>query len=160
MKKTIMNKCSIIKQCEGCSLIRRPIMWTELKTEEELSAFMRLVCCFHDSVLKELFYVSGAYVDEDLNMYPVNDKTCLHILIQRQDEAMPALELEFSGLRELRLYPTDPSYTCEILDAALFLRNGLICWCDCGDIGPDNFDDYRGTSICAKSIRWRPITEV
>ena len=132
-------------------------MWTELKNEEELAAFMRLVCGFHDSVLKELSYVSGANVDEDLNMHPVDDKACLRILIQRQDEAMPALELEFSGLQELRLYPTDPSYTSEILDAALFLRNGLICWCDCGDTGPENFDDYRGTSVCAKSLRWRPI---
>ena len=121
---------------------------------------MRLVCGFHDSVLKELSYVSGAYVDENLNMYPLNDKACLRVLIQRQDETMPALELEFSGLQELRLYPTDPSYTSEILDAALFLRNGLVCWCDCGDIGPENFDDYRGTSVCAKSLRWRPIAGV
>ena len=64
-------------------------MWTELKTEEELSDFMRLVCGFHDSVLKELSYVSGAYVDENLNMYPLNDKACLRVLIQRQDETMP-----------------------------------------------------------------------
>ena len=132
-------------------------MWTELKTEEELAAFMNQVCGFHDSVLKELSYVSGAYEDEDLNMHPVDDKACLHMLIQRQDETLPALELEFSGLQELRLYPTDPAYTSEILDAALFLWDGLICWCDCGDIGPEIFDDYRGTSVRAKSLRWRPI---
>lgn len=133
-------------------------MWTELKTEEELAAFMNQVCGFHDSVLKELSCVSGAYVDEDLNMHPVDDKACLHMLIQRQDETLPALELEFSGLQELRLYPTDPAYTSEILDAALFLWDGLICWCDCGDIGPEYFDDYRGTSVRAKSLRWRPVT--
>ena len=135
-------------------------MWTELKSEEELADFMRRVDSFHDSVLKELSYVSGAYVDKDLNMYPVDDKACLRMLIQRQDEAMPALELEFSGLRELRLYPTEPSYTSEILDAALFLRDGLICWCDCGDTGPENFGDYCGTSVCAKSLRWRPIAGI
>ena len=39
-------------------------MWTELKTEEELTVFMNRVSWFHDSVLKELSYVSGAYVDE------------------------------------------------------------------------------------------------
>ena len=132
------------------------MMWTELKNEEELAAFMCLVCGFHDSVLKEFSYVSGAYVDDNLNMYPMDDKACLRMLIQRQDETLSALELEFSGLQELRLYPTDPAYTSEILDAALFFRDGLICWCDCGDIGPENFDDYRGTSVRAKSLRWRP----
>ena len=132
-------------------------MWTELKTEEELTAFMNRVSWFHDSVLRELSYVSGAYVDKSLNMHPVDDKSCLRVLIERQDETLPALELEFSGLQELRLYPTDPSYTSEILDAALFLRDGFICWCECGDIGPEIFDDYRGTSICAKSLRWRPV---
>lgn len=131
-------------------------MWTELENEEELAAFIRLVCGFHDSVLKEFSYVSGAYVDDNLNMYPMDDKACLRMLIQRQDETLSALELEFSGLQELRLYPTDPAYTSEIFDAALFLRDGLICWCDCGDIGPENFDDYRGTSVRAKSLRWRP----
>ena len=133
-------------------------MWTELKTGEDLAFFMRLVNGFHDSVLKELSYVSGAYVDEDLNMHPVDDKACLRVLIQRQDETLPALELEFSGLQELRLYPIDPAYTSEILDAALFLRDGLICFCDCGDIGPENFDDYRGISVRAKSLRWRSFT--
>ena len=133
-------------------------MWTEPENEEELAAFMRLVCGFHDSVLKEFSYVSGAYVDDNLNMYPMDDKACLRMLIQRQDETLSALELEFSGLQELRLYPTDPAYTSEIFDAALFLRDGLICWCDCGDIGPENFDDYRGTSVRAKSLRWRPVT--
>lgn len=133
-------------------------MWTELRTETELAAFIRLVCGFHDSVLKELSYVSGAYVDEKLNMYPVDDKACLRVLIQRQDETLPALELEFSGLQELRLYPTDPAYTSEILDAALFLWDGLICWCDCGDTGPEDFDDYRGISVRAKFLRWRPVT--
>ena len=133
-------------------------MWTELKTEEELTAFMNRVSWFHDSVLKELSYVSGAYVDEELSMHPVDDKACLRVLIQRQNETLPELELEFSGLQELRLYPTDSSYTSEIFDAALFLRNGYICFCDCGDIGPENFNDYRGTSVRAKSLRWRPVT--
>ena len=133
-------------------------MWTELKTVEELTAFMNRVSWFHDSVLKELSYVSGAYVDEELSMHPVDDKACLRVLIQRQNETLPELELEFSGLQELRLYPTDSSYTSEIFDAALFLRNGYICFCDCGDIGPENFNDYRGTSVRAKSLRWRPVT--
>ena len=34
------------------------ILWTELKTEEELAAFMRRVSWFHDSVLKELSYAN------------------------------------------------------------------------------------------------------
>ena len=133
-------------------------MWTELKTEEELTAFMNRVSWFHDSVLKELSYVSGAYVDEELSMHPVDDKACLRVLVQRQNETLPELELEFSGLQELRLYPTDSSYTSEIFDAALFLRNGYICFCDCGDIGPEDFNDYRGTSVRAKSLRWQPVT--
>ena len=79
-------------------------MWTELENEEELAAFIRLVCGFHDSVLKEFSYVSGAYVDDNLNMYPMDDKACLRMLIQRQDETLSALELEFSGLQELRRF--------------------------------------------------------
>ena len=52
----------------------------------DIEKFMKRICYFHDSCIKELKYLSGAFVDEDLAMYPVNDRRILKVAIQRQFE--------------------------------------------------------------------------
>ncbi len=52
-------------------------MWNEITTEKDLNSFMDVMCYFHDSCLKEIKYISGAYVNEKLSMIPVNDKRIL-----------------------------------------------------------------------------------
>lgn len=50
---------------------------------------------FHDSCIKEMKYVSGAYVMDDLSMHPINEKRNISVLIQRQFENPSVIEMEF-----------------------------------------------------------------
>ena len=50
------------------------MIWNEINTEQEVNAFLELYGYFHDSCLKELRYISGAFVNEKLEMYPKNDE--------------------------------------------------------------------------------------
>ena len=88
-------------------------------------------------------------------MSPVNTKRTLTVLIQRQFEDISALELEYSVLDYISMYPVNPDYTCEILDASFFIKDGLIYWCDNGDVKEDDIHNYKGTVICSKKVRWR-----
>lgn len=132
-------------------------MWNEIRTEEDVIRFMEDTNSLHDSCVKEMHYVSGAYVDQALSMYPVNDCRTLSVTIQRQSSRMPNLELEFSGLKYIKLVPVPPDYTCEILDASLFIENGDIYWGDCGGLSTQNLNHYGGTVICAAQLRWRAL---
>lgn len=132
-------------------------MWNKITDNEDVKDFMEKVDFFHDSCIKELKYLSGAYVDEELSMYPINEQRILNIIIQRQSEDMPMIEMEFRGLVYLKLFPTDDKYTCEILDSTMILRNECIYWCDCGGMSEIKEDDYNGTLICASELRWRAI---
>ena len=123
-------------------------MWETISSSDEISQFMERVYDFHDSCVKEMSYISGAYVDDSLSMYPLNDR--------RIDENS-MIEMEFQGLKYLKLFPVDPYYTCEILDSAMLLKDGDIYWCDCGDVTEADLDDYKGTLICASKLRWRAI---
>ena len=58
--------------------------WNEITDENSLKEFMERVSFFHDSCIKEMHYLSGAYVNENLDMYPVNDRGILRVIIQRQ----------------------------------------------------------------------------
>ena len=131
-------------------------MWNEIKNEKELRDFMDMLCYFHDSCIKEISYLSGAYVNEDLSMYPVNEQRLLRMIIQRQFINPSVIEMEFVGLKYLNLYPTDDSYTCEILDATMIFKDNCIYWCDEGNLTEPEIDTYKGTVICASKMRWRP----
>lgn len=132
-------------------------MWSMINNADDIAAFMNSVGYFHDSCIKEIKYVSGAFVNEDLAMHPINDKRNLSIIIQRQKAPMSVIELFFEKIDFLRLFPNDERYTCEILGAAMFIKDGNIYWCDCGDITEESIDEYGGTVVCASKLRWRAI---
>ena len=132
-------------------------MWNNIITEFDAKLFMESVYYFHDSCIKEIHYYSGAYVDTNLSMYPINARRSLRVIIQRQFEKMSALELDFIGLKYLNLYPNDEHYTCEILDSTMIITNDNIYWCDLGGLSEVDLSNYQGTLICASKLRWRPI---
>ena len=124
-------------------------MWNEINNDEDLNHFMEMQYAFHDSCIKELKYISGAYVHENLSMHPINDQRVLKIIIQRQFKNPSAIELEFVGLKYLKMSPNDENYTCEIIDATMILKEDCIYWCDCGGLSEADMESYTGTTICA-----------
>ena len=133
-------------------------MWNEINTEQELLEFLALYGGFHDSCLKEMRYISGAFVNKDLAMYPINDKRKLYVVFQRQCEKNSSVEIEFSGLLKLNLVPNDEAYTCEILDVSMFFEDGKIYWGD-SDWFKSEREQYDGTWLCAEKARWRFVDE-
>lgn len=134
-------------------------MWNSVNNNNDLAVLMETLGDFHDSCVKEMRYISGAYVNADLSMFAVNDKRILKVIIQRQYENPSAIEMEFKGLKYLKLRPNDENYTCEILDATMMLKDDCVIWCDCGGLTEAGINDYDGTVICASKLRWRTADE-
>jgi hypothetical protein len=134
-------------------------IWNEITTQEELDSFMKVVWSFHDSCLKEMRYVGGAFVRKNLNMLPINNRRNLKVIIQRQFKDLSVIEMEFIGLKRLSLIPVDEEYTGEILDATMMFKDNCIYWCDWGGLTEDSIDSYDGTLICSERFRWRRADE-
>lgn len=132
-------------------------MWNNIVSSYDIEKLMNTMCFFHDSCIKEMKYLSGAYVENDLSMYPINDQRVLRVIVQRQYKDPSAIEMEFIGLKSLKLAPTDEDYTCEILDATMIISNDSVYWCDCGGLLEKDCADYEGTVICASRVRWRAM---
>ena len=73
---------------------------------------------FHDGCIKELKYIGGEYVSEDLSMMPVNELRRLSVIFQRQWKGPCAIEMVFEGLKRMNLAQTNP------------YKDGEVCWCD------------------------------
>ena len=132
-------------------------MWNKLETNEDISNLMEMFGGFHDSCIKELKYLSGAFVAPDLSMQPINKQRTVKIIFQRQYENPTTIEMEFSGLVKLNLAPLDEQYTCELFGAACILKDGCIYWYDDGNCSTEQ--EYDGTWICAKEAKWRIADE-
>lgn len=132
-------------------------MWQEISSNDDIRQFMEKMWYFHDSCIKEICYLSGAYVNDNFSMYPLNSRRVLRVVIQRQCKSDSMIEMEFHGLKYLKLFPVDESYTCEISDSTMIMKDENIYWCDSGDLSESDSDDYIGTLICASKLRWRSI---
>lgn len=132
-------------------------MWNEINNTTEMEDFMRRMWHFHDSCIKEMKYVSGAYVGKNRGMFPLNNQRILRVIIQRQSKEESMIELEFSGLKYLKLFPIDPFYTCEISDTTMIMNKEGIFWCDEGDVSENDLEGFEGTLINAEKLRWRVI---
>jgi hypothetical protein len=133
-------------------------MWNKINTNEDISSLMQLFGHFHDSCIKEIKYTSGAYVDQNLSMNPVNDKRIVDIVFQRQYHNPTTIVIRFIEINMLHLTPCDSNYTCEIHGASFFIKNGNIYWVDCHEI-EDEIENYNGTWICSNKVQWRIIDE-
>lgn len=132
-------------------------MWKEIRNNNDICDFMEKVSYFHDSCITEIKYISGAFVNADLSMHPINSQRTLNIVLQRQFQEIPVIELQFQDLQFLQLYPLDSDYTCEITEASLALKDGKIYWSDYGDFSETNLKQSSGVLICSKKLFWRPI---
>ena len=63
-----------------------------------------------------------SYVNEKLNMSAVNNQRTLSMIVHRQFKNPSVVEMQFVGLKYLKLFPSDENYTCEILDATMILK--------------------------------------
>ena len=132
--------------------------WNKINTLIDLENFMTIFGSFHDSCIKELKYISGAFVSTDLGMNPINNTRSLKIIFQRQYKNPTTIEIEFAELSNLILSPVNSNFTCELQGASMFIKEGKIYWYDCDEI-ENPIDGYEGTCICANSVKWRYADE-
>jgi len=131
-------------------------MWNDVKNQDGLDVLLETYGGFHDSCIKEIHYISGAYVTENLYMQPMNNLNSLRIVFQRQYLNPMEIEVEFNGLVKLNLEPANTSYTCEILDVSFFFENDMVYWGD-SFLFETQRNEYAGIWLQAAEVRWRIV---
>lgn len=136
-------------------------MWNEIQTNKDIELLMFKYNKFHDSCLKELNYISGAYVNNDLSMNPINNKKELSIIYQRQYHILTNIQIVFGGLIRLNLIPSLPFYDGIIFGAYMNKVDDVIYWSNDPDFKLENINipDYNNsyTWLCCKHVKWREI---
>ena len=128
-------------------------LWREIANENDVKEFLDIYDAFHDSCIKNIEYVSGAYVSSDLSMHPINEVRKLRVVFERQRSDPKSVELEFRGLLQLVLMPYSEMFTCEIHEAAMRYEERQVVWY----IGEENNYKEGSTLIRDERARWRVL---
>ena len=86
--------------------------WNYVETPGEAEYLLKEVCGFHDSLLRELSYVSGAHANEDGTVCPVDD--IRRVTMEFDCQWSPGVELVFEGVTALNLRPAEDNYMSDL----------------------------------------------
>jgi hypothetical protein len=125
--------------------------WNYIETQEDIENAMEQAHSFHDSVMKELHYTSGSYVDRDGAMQPVANLR--KVVMQIESQWCDPIEMVFEGVTALNLRPAGDNYTSDMWEASICLKNNIVFFCD-GELSEMD-EAYEGTWVTAYSLRWR-----
>jgi len=128
--------------------------WNYIETQADVDYFMNETAGLHDSVLHSMEYTSGAYVDKEGWMLPLDTKRKMSLLFQSQ--VCGGVEIVFEGTIALNLRPTEDNYTSEIFGCTWTLEDGIVNFFD-GNSAMDHYDlsDYGGTCASAYGVKWK-----
>jgi len=125
--------------------------WYYIKEQKDIDFTLEQTYGFHDSVLKGLNYISGAYVDNENAMYCLDSKRSVTMYFDSQ--WCSNIEMVFEGVTALNLRPYSDNESSSVYSASLFLRDACIFFCD-GEMN-DIDKTYDGTWIESYGLRWR-----
>lgn len=142
------------------------LTWNEVSTQKDADALLRAYGHFHDSCIASVTYQSGASVDSQGAMSfgaPLSYQAT--VVFQRQWQPA-AIELRFSGLRQLHIGGWQQLYTCEIAEASLrFVKMApedkapVIVWADsdgfCLEGSSPAAEEPLESYIVAQALKWR-----
>ena len=125
--------------------------WNYVETPGDAEYLLKEVCGFHDSLLRELSYVSGAHANEDGTVCPVDD--IRRVTMEFDCQWSPGVELVFEGVTALNLRPAEDNYMSDLYGVSLCVADGQVFFADTE--GVEEFPPGVGTWISAYSLRWR-----
>lgn len=124
--------------------------WSYIETQKDADAFLTEVCGFHDAVISEMHYISGAMVDSDHVMSQDKKQS---ISLQIQSQQCRNFEMEFEKVTALNLRPARDNEMGNIYEASLVVKNASVFFFD--DFAEEFETNETGTWITAYSLRWR-----
>lgn len=130
-----------------------------INNDKDIQELMKQFSFFHDSCITEIHYISGSYVTDDKNMYPLNSKRELLVKFQSQMSKLKTLELKFSKIKQCCLNPKSDDYDSIILGTYFQIKDDFVYWADCEDFPIENELESNCTWVIAESVSWRIINE-
>lgn len=119
----------------------------KIKKQDDINRFMREFNDFHDFVILNIEYISGATILNN-GMYPLaSERNVMVRLGTFVNGNSKTIELHFKKVSRMTLIPIDERYDCTIIKASLNLIGNNILFSDC-----DNFENGQSLMIISEEL--------
>lgn len=126
--------------------------WNYIETQKDIDLLMEKFAGFHDSVLKELQYISGDYVAQDGGML-LSEAGDKKIRVVFDSQWAKSIEMLLLAPRYIQLVPPAENYLANLYDASLFIKDCMVYFYDSYlQVIPKAYD---GTCFAAMGVMWR-----
>lgn len=126
--------------------------WNYIENNQDIDRLMKEFLGFHDSVIKQINYITGDYVDKDGSMC-LSESYDKKIQMVFDSQWSGSIEIVFEAVKVLHLVPPGENYLGDLFDASVFIKDLMIYFYDTGfDKIPESYD---GTWVKALGMRWR-----
>lgn len=133
--------------------------WHYIENNDDIDELMELYSGFHDSVIKEMSYISGEYYDAEQKTMYLNLAGSKQVKVVFNSDWAEELEIILLAPRIIHLVPGEENYFSNLMDASIIIKDQIVYFYD-SDI--DTIDDnYKGTYFKSMGLMWRikPISE-
>lgn len=119
----------------------------KIKAQEDMNHLMNIFNDFHDYVVLQIKYISGATVSSR-GVYPLADERNVIVKLSTfLNGQKKSINLLFKKVSRMNLIPIEEKYDCLIIKASLNLIGGNIVFSDC-----DNFENGQSLMIVSKEL--------
>lgn len=125
--------------------------WNYIEKQQDINFLFEQTHRFHDSILKDLNYVSGGYVNDKNQMHCTD--SIRQVTMRFDSQWCDSIEMIFEGVTTLNLRPHTDNESSYLYDASLFIQDETVFFFDSHIDGIDK--SYDGTWIGAYWLRWR-----
>lgn len=127
--------------------------WNYIESQEDIDYLMNEYSGFHDSVIKEISYISGDYVDN--NSMHLSTSGSKKIKVVFNSDLAKELEIILLAPRICHIAPGEENYTSDLFDASIVIKDYMVYFFDSYiEEFPDN---YTGTYFKSLGFMWRYV---
>lgn len=131
--------------------------WNYIENKQDIDRLMKEFLGFHDSVIRQINYITGDYVDKDGSMC-LSESYNKKIQIFFDSQWSGSIEIVFEAVKVLHLVPPGECCLGDLYDASIFVQDFMIYFYDTAfDKIPES---YNGTWVKALGMRWRKCQEL
>ena len=125
--------------------------WNYVENQKDIDFMLEQTSGFHDSILKDLNYISGGYVDDENQMHCTD--SIRQVTMRFDSQWCRSIEMVFEGVISMNLRPYADNESSYLYNASLFVQDETIFFFDSHIDSIDKL--YEGTWIGAYGLRWR-----
>lgn len=127
--------------------------WNYIEHQNDIDKLIKAYSCFHDSVLKELSYISGEYYDKAENVMRLNIVGSKQVKLIFNSDWADEIEIILLAPRIVHLIPGEENYTSDLYDASIFIKDCMVYFYD--SYIDDIPEEYSGTYFKSMGMMWR-----